>query len=97
MKFLLKRRHLAPTYASTLYIPDNEKDPLVIDKIPDFFCTGHIHRTLIANYRGITMINASCWQSMTEYQKRRGHLPEPARVSAVNLKTREARVIKFTK
>ncbi|MGV8172357.1 MAG: metallophosphoesterase, partial [Candidatus Woesearchaeota archaeon] len=35
MKYLLQRRHLAPTHTSTLYIPDPKKDPLVIDKIPD--------------------------------------------------------------
>ncbi len=97
MKFLLKRRHLAPTHGSNTYVPDGKIDPLIIENVPDIFCTGHIHRTLIANYRGITLINASCWQSMTEYQKRRGHLPEPARVAAVNLKTREARVVKFMK
>jgi len=41
MKFLLQRRHLAPTHASTLYIPDSERDPLVIEKVPDIFATGH--------------------------------------------------------
>ena len=37
MKFLLKRRHLAPTHLSTLYIPDTKSDPLVVEKVPDFF------------------------------------------------------------
>ncbi len=44
MKFLLQRRHLAPTHTSNLYIPDRKRDPLVIDKVPDFFVAGHVHR-----------------------------------------------------
>jgi len=51
MKFLLKRRHLAPTHTSTLYIPDVDRDPLVIEKVPDFFVTGHIHKSSISNYK----------------------------------------------
>ena len=96
MKFLLKRRHLAPTYASTLYIPDNEKDPLVIDKIPDFFCTGHIHnRPLASNYRSITMLSCGCWQSKTKFQERVGHNPDPCKIPIVNLSTREVKILKF--
>ena len=54
MKFLLQRRHLAPSHGSTLYIPDPEKDFLFIDTIPDFFITGHIHRANIDSYKNIT-------------------------------------------
>ena len=95
MKFLLRRRHLAPTHGSTLYIPDKDEDPLVIKKIPDFFVTGHIHKTAIANYRNITMICGSCWQGKTSFQEKVGHHPEPSRVPLVNLQTREVKVLKF--
>ena len=37
MKFLLKRRHLAPSFKSTPYHPSHKEDPLLIKKIPDFF------------------------------------------------------------
>ncbi len=97
MKFLLQRRHLAPTHTSTLYIPDANKDPLVIEKAPDFFVTGHIHKSIAANYKNITMICGSCWQSKTAFQEKVGHVPEPSRVPLVNLKTREIKILKFGK
>ncbi len=96
MKFLLQRRHLAPSHKSTLYIPDSKKDFLVIENVPDFFVTGHIHKTSVANYKGITMISGSCWQSKTAFQEKVGHNPEPCRVPIVNLKTRDIKILKFT-
>ncbi|MBW2979923.1 DNA-directed DNA polymerase II small subunit [Candidatus Woesearchaeota archaeon] len=97
MKFLLKKRHLAPTHTSTLYIPTRDKDPLVIDKIPDIFVTGHIHKSIVANYKNVTMVCGSCWQSKTTFQERVGHNPEPSRVPIINLKTREVKILKFGK
>ena len=97
MKFLLKRRHLAPTHTSTLYIPDAKRDPLVIDKIPDFFLSGHIHKSVTANYRNTTLICGSCWQGKTLFQEKVGHNPEPSRVPIVNLKTRDVKILKFGK
>ncbi len=95
MKFLLQKRHLAPTHGSTLYIPDTTKDPLVISKIPDFFVSGHIHKANTGNYKNITTICCSCWQSKTTFQEKVGHIPEPSRVPIVNLKTREVKILKF--
>ena len=95
MKFLLQRRHLAPTHGSTLYLPDPDEDFLLIDIVPDFFITGHIHRSSAANYRNITMINSSCWTETTEDQIKRGLEPLPARVPVVNLKTRNVKMINF--
>ncbi len=95
MKFLLKRRHLAPSFKSTPYYPSHKEDPLLIKNIPDFFITGHIHYSSVANYKGITMISGSCWQGKTTFQEKLGHEPEPARVPLVNLKTREVKVLRF--
>lgn len=95
MKFLLQRRHLAPTHESTVYVPHASADPLVISKIPDFFVSGHIHKSSVANYRGITMICGSCWQAKTAFQERVGHNPEPARVPVVDLKTRKVKILRF--
>jgi len=97
MKFLLQRRHLAPTHKSTLYIPDVKTDPLVIIKIPDFFMTGHIHYSSVSNYRNITMICGSCWQSKTAFQEKVGHHPQPSRVPIINLQTRDVKILKFGK
>ncbi|MEW6063482.1 MAG: metallophosphoesterase [Nanoarchaeota archaeon] len=97
MKFLLQRRHLAPTYMSTLYIPGNEDDPLLIDKVPDFFVTGHIHKVVATNYKNISLICAGCWVSGTPYQERRGIIPEPSKVVLASLKTREFKILNFGK
>jgi len=95
MKFLLQKRHLAPTHASTLYIPEASQDPLVIDSLPDIFVTGHIHKSSVSMYRNISLICCSCWQSKTAFQEKVGHHPEPCRVPIVNLKTREVKVLRF--
>lgn len=97
MKFLLQRRHLAPSHGSNLYLPDNNKDSLVIDKVPDFFLTGHLHKSVIANYKNTTMICGSCWQSKTTFMEKLGLHPEPAKVPIVNLQTREVKVLRFGK
>jgi DNA polymerase II small subunit len=95
MKYLLQRRHLAPTHKSTLYLPDAHKDSLVIDKIPDFFATGHIHRVEAASYRNITMLSCSCWLETTPYQEKLGLSPQPGRAVLVNLQTRKVKILKF--
>ena len=95
MKFLLQKRHLAPSYTSTPYVPDTNCDSLVIEKIPDFFVTGHIHKSAVANYMGVTLISGSCWQSKTSFQEKVGHNPEPSRIPVVNLKTRDIKILKF--
>ncbi|MFH1917158.1 MAG: metallophosphoesterase [Nanoarchaeota archaeon] len=97
MRFLLQRRHLAPTHTSNMYIPFAHKDPLVISRIPDLFVSGHIHGIAVASYRGVTLINSSCWTKITEYQEKRGIRPQPGRVPVVNLQTREVKVLNFLK
>ena len=95
MKFLLQKRHLAPSHGSTPIIIDTDEDNLIIDKVPDFFASGHIHKTSISNYGKTTMISGSCWQSRTTFQDKVGHHPEPGRVPIINLKTRDIKLMKF--
>jgi DNA polymerase II small subunit len=97
MKLLLQMRHLAPSHTSNLYTPDATFDPMIINKIPDFFITGHIHRVSVSNYKNITLINCSCWVGITEDQEKRGLQPQPGRVPLINLQTREVKVINFFK
>lgn len=95
MKYLLQRRHLAPSHTSTVYIPDAHRDPLVIDKVPDFFFSGHVHRATVNNYRNVTCINASCWVAKTDEQERRGLDPQPGRAFVINMQTREVKIMNF--
>ncbi len=94
MRYLLQRRHLAVSHTSTLYVPGGE-DHLVIDKVPDFFISGHIHKTVVGNYRNVTMIGCGCWTDQTENQEKRGIVPDPNRAILVNLQTREPKILNF--
>lgn len=95
MKYLLQKRHLAPVHNSTLYIPDPNKDALVISKVPDFFISGHIHKSKINNYRGVSIITGSCFQAKTDFQEKVGHEPEPCKVPIINLKNKAISVLNF--
>lgn len=95
MKYMLQRRHLAPTHTTTLYIPDARTDPLVIETVPDFFVSGHLHKSVVTSYRGVTLICGSCWQKQTAFQDKVGHVAEPAKVPVINLKTREIKIMRF--
>ncbi len=95
MKYLLQRRHLAPSHGSTLYVPDDAEDPLVINEVPDIFVSGHIHQITVANYRGVSLINSSCWVVQSEDNAKRGIVPHPARIPIMNLKTREIKIMNF--
>ncbi len=95
MEYLLRHRHLAPTHGSNLYVPDPQQDALVIDRLPDLFVTGHIHRVSVRTYRGTTLINASAWVDETDYQQKQGLIPQPARLPLVNLMTRQVRILNF--
>src|SRR3989344_790791 len=95
MKHSLQARHLAPTHNSVQYIPEEGEDSLVIDKVPDFYVSGHIHKVTALNYRGVTMIGCGCWTEQTEDQEKRGIVPDPSKVVVVNLQTREVKIFNF--
>lgn len=95
MRFLLQRRHLAPQHTSNLYIPDPRADPLVIERVPDLFFAGHIHKAGALSYRGVTLVSASCFQAKTDFQEKVGHDPEPGVVPVVNLQSRQVSFMRF--
>lgn len=95
MEFLFKRRHLAPTHASTLYIP-YEKDNLVIRTVPDFFVMGHIHKSAVSKKNGTILISGSCWQELTDFEEKVGHEPDPCKVPIINLKNKSIKILDFS-
>jgi len=95
MKNILQKRHLAPSHEASLYIPDVNEDWLIIDKIPDFFISGHIHKTTVLNYRNVTTVGCGCWTEQSDDQAKRGIMPDPSRVTIVNLQTREVKILNF--
>ena len=95
VKHVLKRRHLAPIHSEMVYIPNVDKDPLVISEVPDILCTGEMHRTDIDSYNGVLIVVGSCWQAKTDFEEKVGNVPDPAKVPLVNLKTREIKILDF--
>jgi DNA polymerase II small subunit len=81
MEELLKRRHLAPMYGGRSPIAPEKDDYLVIDEIPDVLHCGHVHTYGTSFYRGIFVVNSSCWQSQTEFQKKVNLNPMPGIVA----------------
>ena len=97
MKVMLKKHHLAPTYGGYTPLAPEHLDYMVIDKIPDVFVTGHVHLAQIGEYRGVTLINASSWQSQTLYQKMLNFIPDSAKLPIVDLKTSNVTMMDFNK
>lgn len=95
-KHILKRRHLAPTHSSVVYIPCENIDPLAITTIPDVMVNGELHRTDVSSYNNILTISCSCWQSITPYEEKVGNEPDPCKVPILNLKTGQVNVIDFS-
>jgi len=97
MKTMLKKHHLAPTYGGYTPLAPEHSDYMVIDKVPDIFVTGHVHLATIGEYRGVTLINASSWQSQTSYQKMLNFIPDSAKLPIVDLKTGNVTMMDFSK
>lgn len=95
VKYLLEKRHLAPSHGSTLYVPDSQNDPLVIKNMPDFFITGHTHKMSLANYKGCSIISCGCWVGMSDYQEKMGMFPDIGKVVITNTKTRKSQILNF--
>ncbi len=95
MKLLLQGRHLAPVYGGKTMLSPENRDYLVVDRVPDIFHAGHIHVLGYCNYRGVLVINSGGWQEQTEYMEKLGLVPTPGKVPVVNLQTLETSVLSF--
>ncbi|MGA8542432.1 MAG: metallophosphoesterase [Thermoplasmata archaeon] len=96
MKRMLQMRHLAPIYGDRTPLAPLPRDGLVIDPAPDILVTGHVHTYGADRYRGTLLLNASTWQSETEYQRMRNISPVPARAAVVDLSTLDLTALDFS-
>jgi DNA polymerase II small subunit len=96
MKLLLQSRHLAPLYGGKTMLSPENRDFLVIERIPDIFHAGHIHVVGCCNHRGVLIVNSGGWQEQTDYMQKLGLVPTPGKVPVVNLQTLETAVLSFT-
>jgi DNA polymerase II small subunit len=95
VKYMLKKRHIAPSHSLTTYTP-YEEDALLIKDVPDIFATGDLHRPEVSEYNGVLLIASSCWQSITPFEEKVGNNPDPCKVPIFNLKTREVKILDFS-
>jgi DNA polymerase II small subunit len=95
MKLLLQNRHLAPLYGGKTMLSPENRDFLVIERIPDIFHAGHVHVMGYCNYRGVLIVNSGGWQEQTDYMQKLGLIPTPGKVPVVNLQTLETTILSF--
>lgn len=96
MKRMLAMRHLAPIYGDRTPLAPLPRDGLVVDPAPDILVTGHVHTFGADRYRGVLLLNASTWQSETEYQRMRNISPVPARAAIVDLSNLDLLTLDFS-
>lgn len=96
MREMIRRRHMAPIYGGIAPLAPEKQDYMVIDPIPDIFVTGHVHVTSVESYKNVLLVNASAWQSQTEYQRMMDFTPDPAKAVAVNLQTITPTILQFS-
>ncbi len=95
IKEILKRRHLSPIHSSSVYIPLEKEDPLLIKETPDVILTGEMHRVDFSEKNNIQIICSSCWQSKTAFEEKMGNNPVPYQLPLLNLKTRKIKILDF--
>jgi DNA polymerase II small subunit len=95
MRLLMKSRHLAPVYGGKTMLSPENRDYLVVERIPDIFHAGHIHVVGYCNYRGVLVVNSGGWQEQTEYMEKLGLVPTPGIVPVVNLQTLHTTLLSF--
>ncbi len=95
MRLLMQSRHLAPVYGGKTMLSPENRDYLVIERVPDIFHAGHIHVLGYCNYRGVLVVNSGGWQEQTDYMEKLGLVPTPGKVPVVNLQTLETTILSF--
>ena len=91
-KFLLKSRHLCPSYGTIPLIP-HSGDLLTISNIPDIFHLGHFHLVFHDQYNGVHIISSGAWIPSNEKNSNK----LPCQVPIMNLKNFEVKILTFVK
>jgi len=78
---LLKKRHINPTFAANRRVYD--KDPFVLETLPDIFVSSHFHKPGELNYKGTSILSLGSFTQQPIFW-------------LVNLKSREIIKLNFT-
>jgi DNA polymerase II small subunit len=97
IKEIIKRRDLMPQYGDRQTFIPVEKNFLTIKERPDIYIGADVHHHGYCKYKNCHLINASCWQSTTSYQKEKGHIPTLAKVLLFNFKDQKLCIKDFYK
>lgn len=97
IELLLRCRHVAPTYGTSIPIAPEKVDRLVIESTPDIIQMGHIHVYGYRRYKGTTIIASGSWQEQTSFQKRVNLSPTIGIAPIVDLQTHNIAPLDFTK
>lgn len=97
MKEMMVRRHMAPMYGQRNALAPEKKDYLALEYLPDIFVSGHVHGAGWMPYKGVRLINASTWQSQTDYQKVHNFVPDPGIMPMVHLGNGHVTMMNFMK
>ena len=62
MRLLMQVRHLVPMYGGKTMLSPENRDYMVVDKVPDIFHGGHIHVLGYCKYRNTLVVNSGGWQ-----------------------------------
>ncbi len=81
----LRGRHLAPSFGKKTEIAPASLDWLVVDEIPDFLHTGHVHINGLGKYRNVLCVGSGCFEAQTDFMKSLGIVPTPGKPVIVRL------------
>jgi DNA polymerase II small subunit len=95
MRQLLRKRHVAPQYGGQTRVAPEPEDHLVMEKVPDIFHTGHVHKLGYGKYHDVLMVNSSCWQAQTDFQKRVNLDPDVGYAPIIDLQTLDLTIRQF--
>jgi DNA polymerase II small subunit len=92
---LVRRRNLSPLFGENPIVPE-QRDFMVMEKLPDIVHMGHVHKNGYQDYRGIVLINSGTWQARTEFQAKQGHMPSPCILPVYDLRGGEIAAVNFS-
>lgn len=95
MKLMLQKRHLGPIYGENIRYSPEEKDHLIIDEVPDYLHSGHVHKYGTGQYKGSKVINTGCWVDQTKFQEKLNIDPDVGYATIVNLKDNTLKTKEF--
>ncbi len=95
MAQLLRKRHVAPQYGGQTRVAPEPEDHLVMEEVPDIFHTGHVHKLGYGKYHNVLMVNSSCWQSQTDFQKKVNLQPDVGYAPIIDLQTLDLTIRQF--